>query len=78
MSLDEKTMNFWATDIGAIQAKFLKGGRVTGLPVRAGEARVPASELLPRRFVDVDKVVSKPSRISVLGKKLKFALLGRL
>lgn len=63
--------DFWSSNLDEIEGSFLRGKKITELPIRKSDPRVPSQgSVLLDRVIDIDKVISKPSRF--MGKIIHF------
>ena len=71
-----RAQSFWGKDIDQIEKPYLGGLKVTDLPVRALDGRVPAQgSVILDSCVNIDQVVTNPSWFAVAFAKCKLSVL---
>ena len=60
--LAEKADKFWNSDLEEVERCFLKGKKITDLPIRSPDSRAPhQGSVLLDRAINIDSIVRKPN-----------------
>lgn len=66
----------WTRDLDQIEGEYLDNRRITDLPIRTPDGRTPSQGSVLTRYVDVDRVVCKPTWLGITLGKLRCAICG--